>query len=98
MSRNITIKRIELGNEFYAETLLFDDDLSEVGRDCTDTVGESFDKGDYFGINLIEGLYKYHIFCDIYMSKIRRHWECRFWNSIIVHLMQVLFLKILNGK
>ena len=61
MSRNITIKRIELGNEFYAETLLFDDDLSEVGRDCTDTVGESFDKGDYFGINLIEGLYKYHI-------------------------------------
>lgn len=71
VSRNITIKRIELGNEFYAETLLFDDDLSEVGRDCTDTVGESFDKGDYFGINLIEGLYKYHILCDIYMSKIR---------------------------
>lgn len=70
-SRNISVNKIELGNELYSEILLFDDDLSEVGYDCFDTITEPFDKGDFKGINLFEAFVKYYLMCDIYMTKIK---------------------------
>ena len=70
ISRNINLKRIELGNELFAKNLLLDDDLSEIGVDCRDTILETFDKGNFLGKNLIESLFKYQLLAEIYISNI----------------------------